>query len=82
MRARLIRAFGGSRFDKDLAECRDQNFSLAARFGVTDFAAQCLVRQVLNLLCGLFIQIRLAAIFAHASGYVCDKQDGIAALNR
>jgi hypothetical protein len=71
--AARIPAFGVSRFGEDLAKCCDKNFSLATRSGVTDFAAQSLVRQVLNVLRGLFIYVRLTTIFAHARGYVGDE---------
>lgn len=77
-----IPAFGVSPYGEGLAQCCNQNFSLTARFGVTDFAAQSLVRQDLNILRGLFIYVCLAAIFAHARRYVSDEQDGIAAFNR
>ena len=74
--------FGVPRFGEDLAKGCDQNFSLAARFGVTNFTFQGFVCQVLNFLRGTFIEVRIAAILTHTRRDVGDEQDGVAVFNR
>jgi hypothetical protein len=82
--AHLFRAAMSERSSANeiLVKCSDQNLSVIARFGVTDFAAQRIVCQVLNPLCNLLIQVRLAAILTHTRGDVSDDQDSVVAFDR